>query len=260
MRRHRNFYGVYKVYDKDGLRYLQHGTTQHGRQYLAGPRRDTPLAYFHPTTPAAGVLTAREFSFGTLGMIGLGSGALATYAREGQSFTIYELDPDNLPIAEDNFSYLKLARERGAALSFVFGDGRVKLRDGAVGSLDLLIIDAFNSGSIPVHLLTVEAIEAYFKVLAPDGLLLLHLSNKVLDLDPVVYGNADHMGLAAVEQSNEGHIDPDAELTDWMALTRSEAVMAVLRHRLGWHRRKEPAGGWPAPWTDRYCNVLGAMW
>ena len=178
MTRLRNYYGIYKIYDQDGLRYLQHGTTQHGRQYLAGPKRQIPLAYYHPTTPVGGVLLCAAFDFKDIGMIGLGSGALATYVGTGQVFTIYELDPDNGRIAEESFSYIDQARQQGATIEYVYGDGRVSLRSRPPASLDLLIIDAFSSGAIPVHLLTTQAFEAYLRVLREDGILLMHVQIK----------------------------------------------------------------------------------
>jgi len=253
----RNYYGIYKIYDLDGIRYLQHGTTQHGRQYIAGPKRNVPLAYFHPTTPAAGVLKSDAFMMKDIGMIGLGTGALAAYAGEGQSFTIYEIDPDNKAIAEEKFSYINYARKKGAAIDYVFGDGRVLLRDRESESLDLFILDAFSSGAIPVHLLTTQAFEEYMRVLRSDGILLLHVSNKMLDLLPVIYSNAKVLGIMACEQSNEGSCDPDAEDTYWAALTRDSSQFNKLTGALGWWMR--PTSSLPAPWTDQYSNVLGAM-
>ncbi len=253
----RNYYGIYKIYDREGLRYLQHGTTQHGRQYLSGPKREVPLAYFHPSTPAAGVLQCGDFSFENIGMIGLGTGALAAYAGAGQTFTIYELDPDNGRIAEESFGYLAQARRQGAVVQHVFGDGRVSLHALPAGSLDLLIIDAFSSGAIPVHLLTTQAFEEYLRVVREDGLVLLHVSNKMLDLLPVVYSNAKAVGVLACEKTNESNCHPDAEYTYWAALTRDAVSFGKLTGALGWWTRDTSA--LPAPWTDQYSNVLGAM-
>jgi SAM-dependent methyltransferase len=257
VRKLRNFYGIYKVYDVGNLRYLQHGTTQHGRQYTSGPKQGTPLAYFHPTTPAAGVLESDVFAFRNIGMIGLGTGALATYTGEGQTFTVYELDPDNRPIAEECFTYLELARANGATLAFVFGDGRVSLKKEMPGIFDVFMVDAFNSGSIPIHLMTVEAFEEYFRVLKQDGILLLHISNRMLDLAPVVYSNAQALGLYACEKTNAGNKDPDAENTVWMAVARERVTIEMVMSKLGWWQRG-PAGT-VKPWTDQYCNVMGAM-
>jgi hypothetical protein len=259
VQRLRNYYGIYKVYDLDGLRYLQHGTTQHGRQYVDGARAALPLAYYHCTTPAAGVLTSKAWSLVDIGMIGLGAGALVAYTGAGQAVTIYELDPDNRTIAERDFTYLAQARARGARLAFVSGDARVTLRDRAPASLDLLIVDAFSSGAIPVHLLTVEALQAYLRVLRADGILLMHVSNKMLDLVPVVYSNARVLGAPACEQTNAGRVHPDAELTCWMAVTRSDARLARLLGELRWWTRLPAGDCLPRPWTDRYANVLGAL-
>ena len=253
----RNYYGIYKIYDRDGIRYLEHGTTQHGRQYLAGPKRNVPLAYFHPSTPAANVLTCSDLRLNDIGMIGLGTGALATYASNGQHFTIYEIDPDNKDIAEQKFGYINYARQRGAVVDYVFGDGRVALRDCADNSYDVFILDAFSSGAIPVHLLTTQAFEEYMRVLRPDGILLLHVSNKMLDLLPVVYSNADSLGLFVCEQNNEAKPDPDAERTYWAALTRDPKQFELLLGKLDWWQRSSLK--LPAPWTDQYSNVLQAM-
>jgi len=267
VKRLRNFYGVYKVFDKDGLRYLQHGTTQHGRQYLSGPKRETPLGYYHPTTPAAEVLESDEFSFREIGMIGLGTGALTCYAGSNQVFTVYELDPDNLVVARENFSYLDIAERRGVDFRFVPGDGRLSIRSRTRSQstrrpLDLLIVDAFNSGSIPVHLLTVEALEDYAAALDADGILLIHVSNKILELRPVLESNAAAAGLTACHRDNAGRTDPDAEETYWMAFSRDVGVIEALTDRLGWRMRRGPAalqGEAPRPWTDRYSGLLGAI-
>ena len=255
----RNFYGVYKVYDKGDLRYLQHGTTQHGRQYISGPKVNTPLAYFHPSTPPAEVMTRFASRFPDIGMIGLGTGALTCYAGAGQSFTVYELDPDNLLIAKENFTYLKIAEDNGVKLDFKFGDGRILVREEQESSLDLLIIDAFNSGSIPVHLLTVEAMEDYFKTLKDDGLLLMHVSNKVLNLRPVIYSNSIALGFAVCEKNNAGSAHPDAEDTYWMAVSKDKVFIDALVLKSGWWNDAGDDVSRPRPWTDRYSNILGSI-
>jgi hypothetical protein len=257
IRRLRNFYGIYKVFDKGSLRYLQHGSTQHGRQYTSGLNVETPLAYYHPTTPAAGVLSSKHFRFDRVDMIGLGTGALAAYARSGQTFVIRELDPDNIRIAESDFTYVRTARKRGGILSYIVGDGRVTLRRESANTIDLLIVDAFNSGSIPVHLLTIEAFEEYLRVVNPDGLILLHVSNKFLNLSPVVYSNARALGVFACERNNEGSNEVDADQTYWMALSRSKQTIGTLKDALGWWDAS-PAN-LPYPWTDRYSDILRVM-
>jgi hypothetical protein len=258
VRKYRNFYGIYKVFDAGGLRFLKHGTTLHGRQYLNGAESEVPLSYYHPTTPGAQVLNSANFHFSRIGMIGLGTGALAAYAHDGQTFTIFELDPDNLPIARDNFTYLDIGARKGARLNFAFGDGRTSLRAMKNDSLDLLIIDAFNSGSIPVHLLTVEAFQEYFRVLGRNGLLLMHVSNKFLELVPVVYSNAREINAGCCDKSNEAYVHPDAEFTTWTALSRSSDNIGILADKMGWNSAAR-FHSLPRPWTDQYSNLLSAM-
>jgi len=192
-------------------------------------------------------------------MIGLGTGAMAVYFGASQSFTIFEIDPDNVPIAEKYFTYLQKARQAGGDLKFILGDGRVSMRTLKDSSLDLLLIDAFNSGSIPVHLLTVEALEEYFRVLGDEGLLLMHVSNRFIDLPPVVCSNARMLGLFFCEKSNAGLVDPDAETSQWVALSKKTDKIDLLVLRLGWSSERGRSTSLPRPWTDRYSNVLGSL-
>ena len=218
------------------------------------------MSYYHPTTPVASVLTCEAMPRKRIGMLGLGTGAVASYVREGQGMVIYELDPDNLRVARNYFSYLDIAENQGAKLEFVFGDGRVSLRKQKDAEFDILIIDAFNSGSIPVHLLTVEAFREYFDKLGPQGVLLMHVSNKILELAPVVYSNAGLLGLLACEKALQGNVDEDADVTFWMALTRDGRAFSLLTGPLGWRDMHAEEGlDLPRPWTDQYCNILGAM-
>ncbi len=253
----RNYYGIYTIYDRDNIRYLQHGTTQHGRQYLDPLRSSTPLAYYHPTTPAARVLRSEGHRLQQIGMIGLGTGAFTAYGQTGQQWSIFELDPDNLALAEQYFRYLEHGRRQGAAYRFVFGDGRMRIAQEPNDIFDLLILDAFNSGAIPVHLLTTEALAGYMKKLRPDGVLLLHLSNRMLDLVPVVYANAVAVGVHALVQSNEGEVHPDSELTIWMALSADAKRMDTYQLDYGW--RDERPERLPRPWTDQYSNLPAAI-
>lgn len=255
--RHRNYYGIYHIYDRDQIRYLQHGTTQHGRQHLDPAHRSVPLAYYHPSTPVARLLQAEASHLEDVGMIGLGTGAFAAYGREGQNWSIFELDPDNLVLAETFFDYLEQARRQGATLRFIFGDGRLRLAQEPPASFDMLIMDAFNSGAIPVHLLTTEALVGYLEKLRPEGILLLHLSNRMLDLVPVVYANAAFLGVHALVGSNEGQVHPDAALTVWMAVSRDPSRIEHLKQQEEW--RTPELKRLPRPWTDQYSNLPAAI-
>lgn len=252
----RNYYGIYRIYEKDGLKYLQHGTTQHGRQYTTGVLKSTPIGYYHPSTPLASVLECDKLKFKKPAMVGLGTGALAAYMGTGQTLHIYELDPDNIPIAENHFTYLDLARQKGADIHFVIGDGRIKLREKPANSHDLLVIDAFNSGSIPVHLLTVDALDEYMRVVSDNGIVIFHVSNRFLRLEPVIYSNAKALGLFVCHKLYEKN-SPDTETTQLVAVSRSKAVHEIMTKELDW--RPSPPGALPEPWTDQYCNIFSAL-
>lgn len=259
LERLRNYYGIYTVYEQGGQRYLQHGTTLHGRQQLPPGDPRIPLAYFHPSTPAGNLLLRPPMPIRDIAMIGLGTGAMAMYGVEGGRFTIFELDPDNVPIARQWFSYLELAEKRGVHVEIQTGDGRLLLQQQEAGTFDLIIVDAFNSGSIPTHLLTLEAFQDYFRVLRPNGLLLLHISNKALNLAPLVDANARALGLYASHASNIGHIDPDANETQWAALSRSDGIVHDLIHLYGWGPASSADKHLPPPWTDQFSNILALL-
>lgn len=255
----RNFYGIYKVFDRDGQRFLQHGTTLHGRQYLDAARAPIPLSYYHRSAPAGRLLLSGLVSTERMGMVGLGAGAMACYAGSNQTFTVFELDPDNLRVARRCFAYLHQAKARGARLEFVFGDGRVALSRAAPGSFDVLIIDAFNSGSIPTHLMTVEAFGVYLRSLSPGGVLLLHISNRLLELEPEVAAIAGALGLhAAVARLDAGAAAADADPTEWMVVSADSRLVDRMASRLGWRPSPPPPDG-RRPWSDRYCPLLRAL-
>jgi len=255
----RNYYGVYLIMDKDGERHLKHGTTLHGRQYLSGPLVNTPLSYYHPTTPLGELLRDRRFKFSNAAMVGLGTGATAAYMGAGQSLSIYELDPDNLAVAERYFSYLRLAREKGAVLKFKFGDGRVLLRQVRDNFYDLLVIDAFSSGVIPVHLLTREAIEEYMRVLRYDGLLLLHASNCVFDLRPVIARAARDSGFYVCLKANDEAVHPDADMALWIAVCRDKSIYEYLVDECYWLSSWRAEKRDIASWTDQYVNFFSVL-
>jgi spermidine synthase len=216
------------------------------------------VAYYHPAAPASRVLSSGLLPTRDVAMIGLGTGALASFIARGDRFTVFELDPDNLPIAQRYFSYLGRAAARGVNLGFVFGDGRIGLRKIAGASYDVLIVDAFNSGSIPVHLLTREAFGEYLRVLRPEGVLVLHISNRILDLRPVVQSIAGALGAGVLFQAMDANEELHIAASSWAALSLSPRALETLVTRLDW-QRAEPPACMPAPWTDQYSNLLSAM-
>jgi len=253
--RARNYYGLYHVYDAGGQRFLKHGSTLHGRQYLDPERAAMALSYYHRSTGAGKLLAAAaDLQLRDIGMIGLGTGALLSYLQPGQNMAVYELDPANIPIAEQQFSYVQHA---AAPVRFVVGDGRLRLQQEPEASFDLLILDAFSSGAIPVHLLTVEALQEYARVLRPAGILLIHISNKLLDLEPVASSVGRAAGYEIFAQVNDSLPGSDADSAVWLALTRSRAATQLLQQSAFW----QPSPVTPVrPWTDQYSNIVAALW
>ena len=195
----RNFYGILRVMDKTDrngpLRELRHGTIRHGLQYLNAPQRSWPTTYYGPHSGVATVLNALDSPDRNIAVVGLGAGTLAAWGRLGDTFRFYEINPDVEAMARTWFTFLK---DSGARTEIVLGDARVQLeRELAAGrahDFDLIAVDAFSSDAIPLHLLTAECGDIYRRRLKPGGLLLLHISNRALNLEPVARGLADHLG------------------------------------------------------------------
>jgi hypothetical protein len=250
----RNYYGVYKVFDRDGKRYLQHGTTLHGTQYLDPDRRHTALGYYHATTPVGEFLAQDPLGASAVGIVGLGAGGLAAWGKPGQRFDFLELDPGSEPVARNYFTYLA---DSSAHVRLVFGDARLSLARLADAYYDLLIIDAFNSDAVPVHLLTAEAFSLYARVVRPTGLVMLHVSNKYLDLKPVVAAGAFKAGLLARYKTN-AVFAADALTTEWVAIARSPQAASLL-DRMGWSEFEPALVSSTTAWTDRYADPVSAF-
>lgn len=224
----RSFFGVLRVVEaKDGsYREIRHGTTVHGRQW-ASPRAQVPGAYYHPAGPAGDVfraLTEAHREEADVAVIGLGAGALAAYARPGQRWRFYELDPGIAAAATDPRTFTFLSESKARDLDVLVGDGRLLLQSAADGAYDLLVLDAFSSGAIPLHLLTREALAAYTRVTTPHGLIAMHISNRYLDLESTVGALADDAGLLALGRDDFAD-DPwgdEREPSRWVLLARPE--------------------------------------
>ncbi len=253
---YRNYYGIYRVHDAGGKRILQHGTTLHGSQYLDPARQREALDYYHVSAPPGALLSSGLFDTTAVGLVGLGAGSLATYARPGERYVFYELDPDNEDVARRYFTFLSQSR---GTIELVFGDARLTLARAPADAYGVLIVDAFNSDAIPIHLLTVEAFQEYLRCLRPDGLLLLHISNKFLNLAPIVAANARELGLTIRFLRFERKVPADAKSCLWVALTRSPDLAGVLETRLGWSAWLSEASRPVAAWTDRSANLLSAL-
>ena len=257
--RTRSYFGVYTVRSTARVRELDHGTTVHGIQLIGSRARErTPTTYYAPGSGVGQAMTALPELYGPharVGVVGLGTGTLACYARAGQDWRFYEIDPTVVRISRDTgpFTYLRRCLPDP---TIRLGDARINIAQEASASLDLLALDAFSSDSVPAHLMTREAFASYARVLAPRGLLLVHISNRYIDLEPVVAAVADAGGWqGAVMDYHPSSLDPDASASLWVALSRDAATLAALRARHSEWRPMRRRPGLSA-WTDDYSTIL----
>ena len=250
----RNYYGIFKVYEEAGFRKLYHGTTLHGAQFVDESRKDEALAYYHKVTPVGEFLLKNPLNHSKVALVGLGIGSFATYARIGDQYDFFELDPLVEKIANKYFGFL--ARSKGN-IRIVYGDGRLSLRKEDNQKYDSIIVDVFNGGSIPVHLLTVEAIKEYQRVLKPKGTIFFHVSNRYLDLVPLLYAAAEKLGLYGCIKAKLGDNPPEIEDSIWFAVTEDLRVFSFLQSSLGWVNIKHKA---IRPWTDRYSSLVAVIY
>ena len=255
--RTRSFFGVLSVGAKDdGEEFdeLVHGTTLHGLQYRNPARQREATTYYHRTGPIGRTIWALQqaHKLKDFAVVGLGTGTLASYGEKGQSLTYYEIDKAVVKIANntDYFTYLHDCRERGVDLQIVLGDARL-LREAADQSYDLLIIDAFSSDAIPIHLITREALQLYFQKLREDGVLAIHISNRYLDLEPVLGNLAKSLNVWAFSRM-DGDIAqyPGKSASHWVVLAKKPEVLEgiTLVHRAPiWGQALESLGALPGP-------------
>jgi hypothetical protein len=259
----RSFFGVYTVEDQgDGLRRLMHGTTLHGAQSLDPARARQMMTYYVPGSGVGRAMTAAPQLFGAearIGVVGLGAGTLACYAKAGQRWTFFEIDPVVVDIARADFTYLRQCTPDAA---MVTGDARLTLQAQAPASFDLLAVDAFSSDSIPLHLMTLEALGIYGRSLAQDGVLLIHISNRFLDLEPVLARLAQAGGWTAARLAYRPPAalgeSPQAFPSLWIAMSRKPERIAGLKAAGGnWIAlRSKPD---TAVWRDDFASVLPAL-
>jgi spermidine synthase len=195
-----------------------------------------------------------------VGVIGLGVGSLAAYARPGDAWTFFELNPRVVVLAQKYFSYLSDV-PTGASMEIETGDARLRLREGEGGRFDVLVLDAFSSDAIPLHLMTREAVAIYRRALRPGGVLLAHISNRHVVLEPVLAALADDAHMLAIgrdELSAGRDHEPEKSSSHWVCLSESaEALDAIVPRSKEWRRLPRPAN--QKVWTDDFANVLAAM-
>lgn len=267
----RSFFGVHKVMESDDGRFrlLYHGTTLHGAMRLRDDRGapvigpPEPLTYYHrggALSEAIGATREAKGALASVAIVGLGAGSLACHLRPGEALTYYEIDPEVVRIARDATKFRFLS-DCAPGAQVVLGDARLTLADER-RQFDLLVLDAFSSDVIPVHLLTREAMAMYLQRLAPEGAIALHISNRYLELASVVRDIASSLGLVVAFKRDQ--ISPVAAENGMRTsalvavVTRPGSNLAPLRARGGWIEAEAASTG--RVWTDDYSNIPGAIW
>ena len=254
----RSFFGVAQIQERDGHRILFHGMTVHGTQSLDPETALRPTTYYAPETPIGQVFAAHDRP-GHVAIVGLGAGSVACYARPGQAYTYYEIDPLVARLASDpeHFTYLS---ECTPGADIIVGDGRLNLTAEPQGKYELMLIDAFSSSSVPTHLLTREAIDLYLSRLSEDGVLVLHVSNKFMSLPHVVARITDDLQVPAYYQyfSPDGDqaVHYEAHASQVIVIARNASALSSFAASALWVPLE---GDGKRPWTDNYTNVLGAI-
>jgi hypothetical protein len=254
--RTRSFFGVHRVTTEHGMRRLIHGNTQHGVQFLDSSKRRIPQAYYHPTGPIGRLLTAwnDDPRRRRVALVGLGAGALAAYAESEDDWTFFEIDPAVIHIARDTGLFTYLADSKGK-IDILAGDARLTLQQ-SDETFGLLIIDAFGSDAIPLHLLTREAMDLYQSKLKPGGVLAVHISNRYVDLEPVLAQHAAERGwtcLIADDRGSSGY--PGKSPSVWAFLAERRELIDLPNSLV----QRAAADPTMRTWTDDYTNLLGVL-
>jgi hypothetical protein len=255
----RNFYGTLSTYDvarepaRESVRQMYHGAVKHGEQFLVAERQREPTTYYGPSSGVGRAILSAPPGPRRIGLIGLGAGTLAAYARPGDVVRVYEINPEVFTLADQEFSFLA---DSPARIERVAGDARLALEREPSQQFDVLAVDAFSGDSVPAHLLTIQAMDLYMRHLREGGIVAFHVTNRFLDLPPVVERIASERGLAAVwvhDPAEDSHL----RATDWVLVARDAA--ALQRSGIaGATRPFQPNPGLRA-WTDDFNNLFSVL-
>jgi spermidine synthase len=249
--KHRNYYGIYEIYDGTQLRTFIHGTTLHGVQLREGPLKQVPIGYYSPMSAVGELMIENQEKFKRVALIGLGAGSLAGYGNPRQSYDFYELDPDVYQMAKKYFTYIDGSPSNNR---YIFGDARLSLEKNAQELYDAIIVDAFGGDSIPVHLVTRDVIEKYRHRLNENGLIIFHATNRYLGIEPILGKVGQALGAYVCYKDT-----PDGGLnlrSIWVVMTWDAKQFEHLMRDKGW-KVFDPArvAGYPV-WTDQYSSIL----
>lgn len=269
--RTRSYFGVYTVTDDPAnqQRRLAHGTTLHGLQRTDAGHALEPTTYYGRQSGVGLILGKAETLAGptaSVGIVGLGAGTLSCYRRPGQRWTIFEIDPVMVDIARDPSKFTFLSR-CAPDVPIIIGDARLQIEKLPPAQFDILVIDAFSSDAIPLHLLTKEAIDLYARALKPDGVLLIHISNRFFDLEPVLAAEAKERGWPTtirIDPAGAGNATSALSGSSWVVLTATPARMDQLTGGARARNQAPQDGAWVplaardgvSRWTDDYASTL----
>lgn len=260
----RNYFGTLAVKENDEIKTLSHGKTIHGAQLTNPKYKNTPISYYHPTSANADAFEIQKQLKGKVPLntasLGLGSGAIACLLRPQDEITFFEIDPHIISVASNKqlFSYLS---DCGPKVSIHEGDARLKLKEISDQSYDVLLVDVFSGDNIPMHLLTLEAIQLYLQKVKPDGFLVIHISNRFMKLEPEIGRISQSIGIPAFQRISKAvpiqGTQVETAPTNSIILTRNHQAKDILGQR-GWKLLSDVAYE-GQPWTDSYANPLRAL-
>lgn len=253
----RDFFGVKKVlFDpNENVRKLLHGDTMHGIESLDSSLAGEPLSYYHKAGPIGDVMTLLdERSSQHVAVVGLGTGTIAAYGNPRRRITFFDIDPQVEHIARNLFTFI---RRCGSQCDIVIGDGRLAIQARPDHEFDAIILDAFNSDSIPAHLVSREAVRMYMTKLKPDGVLLFHVSNRYLDVESLARVVSDEEGFPAFVRNDDDEEPRGKAASDYVVTVRRLEYLDMIPNREHWEQLARPTN--IQPWTDEYSNMMSVI-
>ncbi len=257
----RNFFGVIRLLETDDQRILLHGTTNHGTQPLKEKHKLTKLSYYSPSSPLTDVYSYFDTieSEQKIAVLGLGIGVAACYQKDGRFFDFYEIDKEIADLAE-NPKYFTYLSDCGSPYEIILGDGRLKIEEKPNKNYDLILLDAFSSDNVPIHILTKEAIEIYMTKLKNGGTLVFNITNRYLDLEPVLSNAAEELKMQAIAKATKGTLINDIGIKSYDAhffvMTKNQETINYLSEK-GWTKTNKRDG--VKLWTDTYSNIVSVL-
>ncbi len=260
----RNFFGVIRIIDKENQRILMHGTTNHGMQIKTeGKLALEKISYYSKYSPIFDVMSYYDLhgeDNQKIAVLGLGIGIMSCFQKDGRSYDFYEIDPEIMHLAE-NKEYFTFLSDCGSPYKTILGDARIKIKEQPNKGYDLVLTDAFSSDNIPIHLLTKEAISSYLSKTSDEGAVVLHISNRYLDLEPILTKTASELGYELLGHAKYPPKSLNKEEHQYfpshhVILTKSEKMKSFLRDRNWTNGMTNPKA---KSWTDSYSNIIAAF-